>query len=372
MKILFVTNLPSPYRVDFFNELSQKCNLTVCYERESSSERDAAWKNESSRNFSEIYCKSKQIRTDKTIGLDLIRKVKSLKFDHLIISGYSSPSVVLLIYYCKLKHIPFFIETDGGFDKKDRFLMRIFKKSLIKRARGIFTTCNELVSYFSKLGCKGSIYKYPFSSLHAQDIYSEPANDIERFDLRKELGIKEPNIVITVGRFSYLNGYGKGYDRVLMAAKLLSSMNVGWYIIGGQPTDEFLALKEEQGLSNVHFVDFKKKEELKKYYRAADIFVLMTISDIWGLVINEAMACGLPVITTNRCVAGLEMIVNEENGYIIPVGDEVQLAEKVEYLFSNAPLRKQMEKNNLKKSLLWTIESMADRHIEILQKLQPF
>lgn len=45
MKILFITNLPSPYRVDFFNELGKKIDLTVCYERESSSERDAKWIN---------------------------------------------------------------------------------------------------------------------------------------------------------------------------------------------------------------------------------------------------------------------------------------------------------------------------------------
>lgn len=52
---------------------------------------------------------------------------------------------------------------------------------------------------------------------------------------------------------------------------------------------------------------------------AADIFVHPTREDIWGLVVNEAMAKGLPVITTDRCVAGLELIKNESVGRIVPV-----------------------------------------------------
>ena len=60
----------------------------------------------------------------------------------------------------------------------------------------------------------------------------------------------------------------------------------------------------ENDLTNVHFVGFKTKEQLEDYYRAADLFVLPTREDIWGLVVAEAMAYGLGVITTNRCNAG--------------------------------------------------------------------
>ena len=74
-------------------------------------------------------------------------------------------------------------------------------------------------------------------------------------------------------------------------------------------------------LNNVHFIDFKNKDTLKEYYHVADVFVLPTREDIWGLVINEALAYGLPVITTDKCMAGLEMIENGKNGYIIPVND---------------------------------------------------
>ena len=84
-------------------------------------------------------------------------------------------------------------------------------------------------------------------------------------------------------------------------------------------------------LDNVHFIDFKNKDILKEYYYVADVFVLPTREDIWGLVINEALAYGLPVITTDKCMAGLEMIEDGKNGYIIPVNSVKKLAEKLTF-----------------------------------------
>ena len=56
--------------------------------------------------------------------------------------------------------------------------------------------------------------------------------------------------------------------------------------------------------------------------------LFLTREDIWGLVINEALAAGLPVVSTNRCMAALEMVKNSKNGYIVDVENEVQLADQ--------------------------------------------
>lgn len=77
--------------------------------------------------------------------------------------------------------------------------------------------------------------------------------------LREKLGIKEKYMVISVGRFSYLNGYGKGYDVILKAAAKVRKLDVGWYIIGGKPTDEFVKMKKKMKLENVHFWSLRKR-----------------------------------------------------------------------------------------------------------------
>ena len=65
-------------------------------------------------------------------------------------------------------------------------------------------------------------------------------------------------------------------------------------------------------LKNVYFIPFQNSDIIELYFKAADLFVFPTREDIWGLVINEAMANALPIITTDRCVAGLELIENEK------------------------------------------------------------
>lgn len=135
------------------------------------------------------------------------------------------------------------------------------------------------------------------------------------------------------------------------------------YMIGAKPTAEYIELKKNLKLKNVHFEGFKTKEELKQYYQAADLFVLPTREDIWGLVVNEAMANGLPVITTDRCVAGLELIENGEQGYLVPMENENALAGKITAVLEDNALRSAMAEKSLRKIQGNTIENMARIHI---------
>jgi glycosyltransferase involved in cell wall biosynthesis len=95
--------------------------------------------------------------------------------------------------------------------------------------------------------------------------------------------------------------------------------------------------------------------------------VLPTREDIWGLVVNEAMACGLPIITTDRCIAGLELISDGTNGYIVPVEDKKELAKKINAVLSDENKRRAMGIRSLDTINAYTIESMMDRHINILK-----
>ena len=123
-------------------------------------------------------------------------------------------------------------------------------------------------------------------------------------------------------------------------------------------------------LNNVHFIDFKNKDTLKEYYHVADVFVLPTREDIWGLVINEALAYGLPVITTDKCMAGLEMIENGKNGYIIPVNDVKKLSEKLTFILSEKDFYKELRKRCFETAEVYTIEKMSEAYEKILQRYE--
>ncbi len=363
MRILFITNVPSPYRVSFFNELGKKCALTVCFERNSASDRDAKWVNSDTQNFREIYADVEPINTDQSKGNGIVKVIKQEQFDHLIIAGYASPSVMRAIVYCRLHKIPYYIESDGAFNKKDRFLKRIIKRYLLCGAKAHFTTCEEHIRYLISIGIpREQINKYRFTSLDQSDILVAPINITEKENIRNKLGVTEKNMVLSVGQFIYR----KGYDVLLDTCRSIPS-TIGVYIVGGKPTDEYLAFKEKHNLNNVHFIDFMSKEQLKQWYLAADCFVLPTRKDIWGLVINEAMACALPVITTNRCIAGLELIENDINGYVIENESVSQLSEKIITVIQYDDLRMQMEINSLKAIAGYTFENMASDHLAVLK-----
>lgn len=129
---------------------------------------------------------------------------------------------------------------------------------------------------------------------------------------KHKLEVNTKYVVIWIGQFIHR----KGPDIMIRTAASLGN-DYTIYMIGGQPTSEMMNMKDRLGAKNLKFVDFQKKEQLQHFYQAADCFAFTTREDIWGLVINEAMSYGLPVVSSNRSIAALEMITNDKEGYVI-------------------------------------------------------
>jgi len=365
MKILFLTNIPSPYRVDFFNEIGKYCDLTVLFERKKADNRNDKWLKDKFNNFESIYLSGFKTFDDSSLSFEVLNWLKK-DYDLIIIGGYSTPTGILAIKYLNFKGIPFIINSDGGMIKeKENKLKYYFKKHLISSASAWLSTGKKTNEYLEYYGAnRNMIFEYPFTSIKEKEILKNSVTNNKKLTLKRELNIEEEKIILSVGQFIKR----KGFDILLRSAKNLDD-KIGIYIIGGKPTQEYLNLKNKLELNNIHFLDFMNKKRLRKYYLLADLFVLPTRRDIWGLVINEAMANGLPIITTNKCVAGLELIENNKNGYIIPINNEKILSNRIKKILKDKTLMKKMNKNNLCKIRNYTIQKMAKKHIEIFNKL---
>lgn len=363
MKVLFMANIPSPYRVKFFDELGKYCDLTVTFEGKKATDRDAGWKARVTTNFNSVYLKGIRTSSDQFLCPDGV-KVLNRSFDscdHIIVGGYSTPTSMLAIEYMRLRKIPFWIEADGGIISNDNKLKYRLKRHLISSASAWFSSGKATTEYLVHYGAKREkTYVYPFTSVSTNQILDHVPTKEKKEKLRQQLGMTEGKIIISVGQFIHR----KGFDILLHAAAQLPK-DIGVYIIGGKPTDDYLKIKNEMNLQRVYFVDFMPTDQLSKYYQAADAFVFPTREDIWGLVVNEAMANGLPVITTERCVAGLELVKNGKNGYIVPVDDVDALAEAITKFYVGD--MQGMAENALKAIRGYTIEEMAKKHFEILE-----
>ena len=361
-RVLFLTNFASPYRVHFFDELGKYMDVTVLYSDrvEDIKHRNADWFEKGEGGFHGVQLTKVASVGDENLCLDVIPWLKK-KYDAIIIGGYSSPTAVLAMAWMRLHRIPFYMEVDGGLIRQENPVKYRVKKTLVGMANQWLSTGCYTTKYLVHYGAKEErITNYPFSSLYETDILPAIPSQEEKQALRSELGIPETHMVLAIGQFIHR----KGFDVLMHAAKDVRE-DAGIYIVGGEATEEYLKLREELGLNNVHFLGFQKKDQLAKFYKAADLFVLPTREDIWGLVINEAMAYGLPVITTDRCVAGLELIEDGVNGCIVPVEDADALAQKM-----NAVLDSDMEKMgaaSLEKIRPYTLENMAKTHAEILK-----
>lgn len=372
MNILVSTQLLSPYRTDWFNELAKYAKVFVMYLDEDNADRNAEWLEKRPDKCEYKLMSGRELPYVGKVSFDFIKEIKKNpgKYDIILLDGYAYLTQVVNLAYLNNEGFTYFVNVDGIVSKaRSNMVIEKTKKTLLKKVPYYLCGSQESSKILEGYGAdRARIIHHPFTSLFENDLFSATANDEEKMSFRKELGISEKTVIISVGRFSYLNGYGKGYDVLLKAAQQMST-DIGWYIVGGEPTEEFQKLTVENNLYNVHYIDFKPKEELKKYYRASDIFALMTIGDVWGLVINEAMACGLPVITTNKCVAGVELITNGENGYIIDVGDDKALVRSIKQILSDDRNAKIMGEKSIQTIKDYTIENMARIHIDTFKKI---
>ena len=359
-RVLFLTNYPSPYRVHFFDELGKYMDVTVLYSDrvEDMKHRNAAWFEEGDHGFQAVRLTPRFRVGRRYLCFDVIPWLKK-KYDRIVVCGYSSPTAILAMAWLRLHRIPFYMEVDGGLVRQDNKLKHFVKKSLVCLANRWLSSGEHTTKYLVHYGAREEyVTHYPFSSLYEKDILKKVLSREEKEVFRMMLGIEEKHMILAIGQFIHR----KGFDVLLQAAKQLDP-DVGIYIVGGETTDEYRKLREELGLYNVHFLSFQKKERLALLYKAADLFVLPTREDIWGLVINEALAYGLPTITTDRCVAGLELIEDGVNGYVVPAGNAEILAEKIRAVLSSD--RTAMGKAALEKVRPYTLENMAKTHAEI-------
>lgn len=361
MKVLFIANIPSPYRVDFFNELGKKCDLTVLYERKQASDRE--WSVAKAKNYEEIYLHGINVGADTAFSIDILKYLKKGIYDIVVVGGYSTPTGMLAIEYMMFNNISFIMNSDGGFIKKHNGILDPIKRHFISRASAWLSPSEVTDNYLVHYGADyKKIYRYPFTSLFERDILKTTVPIKNKHKIREKLKIKQKQVIISVGQFIHR----KGFDVLLKAGNNINK-NVGIYIVGGKATEEYIKIQQKYGLDNIYYIPFMDSAKLKEYYSAADIFVLPTREDIWGLVVNEAMANGLPVITTDKCVAGLELIKNGYNGFVVPADEPVLLSEYINKTLSNIELMNFMSKNSIKIISKYTLENMAQRHIDIFK-----
>lgn len=145
----------------------------------------------------------------------------------------------------------------------------------------------------------------------------------------KELQLDRPYFLY-VGRFSP----EKNLQTLLRAYQTYRGISPEpWSLtlVGDGPeADRLREFVATAGVEGVRLVGFKQVDELPAYYGLASCFILPSLSEPWGLVVNEAMASGLPLLVSNRCGATGDLVFQGLNGYVFDPNDPDRLAQLME------------------------------------------
>lgn len=163
--------------------------------------------------------------------------------------------------------------------------------------------------------------------------------------------------VITIGRYSY----EKGYDLLLKAWAVVERQCPDWTldIYGMGDSSSYEAMASEWGidLSRCHFNGAIK--DVRKAYLQSSVFVMSSRFEGFGLVLVEAMACGVPIVSF-ACQSGpVEMIDDGVNGLLAAEGDYQDLADKLIRLMQSSELRMRLAENGVKRSAQYDIDKIA-------------
>lgn len=357
MKVLFMTQNEADFRMKWVDELARYADITVFHVDE----------------YAQTYARHKTVRAHTR---DISRRIFSRKifrmeefrkepYDLLVLDGYGFLAQQLLILYLKRKKIPYVLSLDGvNLSRSESRLKFLLKAYFIAGAVAYLSTSEPTDEYIRRYAGKGAaIYRHFFSSVCEKQIVERPAG-IGKKEIRNRLGLEDRFTVIAVGRFVH----SKGFDILLEALKRVSP-DICTLFVGGGNTDVYRDYIDDSVRGRVRFIPFCDADLLGEYYKASDVFVLPTRHDVWGLVVGEAMSYGLPVVTTDMCMAGLAMIEEGVNGYLVRAEDVYGLAEKIDFLYFDSGVCEEMGRNNIEKIKQYSIEAASRTDIKNLKQI---
>jgi glycosyltransferase involved in cell wall biosynthesis len=138
----------------------------------------------------------------------------------------------------------------------------------------------------------------------------------------------------------------KGVQYLLQAFAELKLRDAELWLIGSR-FDELAPFLDEYRGSYIH-IDHVPQAKLRDHYSQCSVFVLPSIEDGFGIVLPQAMACGLPVVCTIN-TAGEDLVTNGVEGFVIPVRDIAALKDKLLYLYENPDIRAEMGASALRR-----------------------
>lgn len=357
-KILFIHNTAMWYRRPFFKRLSETYDVKFVFTDIQLAKDMYGMK--PSDKFEQLEGLNYKILEKSFCGIMFKLTKELLKNDYDVIVdsfGYRGSFISFIIAKLRKKPIIFW-SSNWGYKKicfSDIVPNQMFRY-LLNHSNGMITYGTKSQEYCIKLGANPNKVFRVFNTSIINMIVDK--NELE--DLKKYLKVENKKVILYVGRLVKR----KNADILIKAFYMLKQEqdNSCLIIIGdGGCKNEFRGLCKKLNIENdVLFLGMIDNKDLPVYYSLCNLFVLPASSEPWGLVLNEAMQFGKPIIATTGVGAAYDLIEDSENGFMVPEKDVEALYAAMKKIMSNSELEKKMGEQSEKMIKKYSYENMVE------------
>jgi glycosyltransferase involved in cell wall biosynthesis len=248
----------------------------------------------------------------------------------------------------------------GGFKK---FIRQTFISSFLKGCSGTLAIGAAAAEEYTKFGVRQEQIAIAPYAVDNNFFMNEKLKWRSKQDeLKQELNIPAttPVVLCVAGMVP------KKRHRDLLYAMSKLEIEATLVLVGHGPLLEEIRVLSADKKINVHFVGFKNQSELPKYYAMADCFVLPSEWEEFGLVINEAMCFGLPIIASDTVASTRDLVEPGGNGYTFSPGNVDKLAELLKIILNDVELRMRFGQRSLEIISTWNYERSVQGIIGLL------
>ncbi|WP_234734320.1 glycosyltransferase family 4 protein [Tellurirhabdus bombi] len=259
----------------------------------------------------------------------VLKAIRDFKPDVINLTGYFDPAMLLLFPILKLKGIKIILSIDSTqSDNHRQSYKESFKKLIIRQADGFFCYGSLAAEYMLSLGARPEQILSRKNSIDIavyQQLYEQALQNREE-TLYKE-NLPQKNIIFVGRLIDRLKNISTLLTAFKKAKETPNASHWGLLIVGdGEDSDALKEKVRQLAIPHVNFRPGVSWNQIPAYLALADVLVLPSYSEPWGLVVNEAMACGLPVLVSNRCGCAPDLVQEGENGYTFDPYKEEELA----------------------------------------------
>jgi glycosyltransferase involved in cell wall biosynthesis len=248
-------------------------------------------------------------------------------------------------------------------------LKRRVLENLFAKCSGFFAAGSTGVDFYRTYGApQARIFLNPYCV--DNDFFFSEADKLagQKIELKQKLGLPpDLPLIVFCGRLSNIKrpmDLLQAYERATRKHPAALA-----YVGDGELRPQLENYIRERGLAHAHLLGFRNQSQLPSVFAAADVFVLPSSFEPWGLVVNEAMCFGLSVIASNKVGAARDLVRPGENGFVFPACDVGALAQALESLLGDADLRARMGAASRRLVRTWSYREATEGVVRYLHWL---